>query len=292
MHGLLLSSDIREPISHALSTNREKLKFPLITLTLEDFLKNTEVFDEVVGGVPKIEWTLPGKKRITNSQEFFLINRVLSTPESLFKDFHPLDREYALAEFRAYLTFAIEAFPFTLAKPGPGGLSGNRFSLPQQWNIIKNSGLDILTPKFFLGNPKYSPFNEAELVIYSTPYNYYYWKPNIPSCKSKEINFCFSRPPGVPIICSTIGNSVFVFPYFDNDMIKKSIEFKITTLISELTEIFDFFIAECLLFVDNTKVTFGMISNIPYASKKKIFFERELINEFNFLLLSEAFCEL
>ncbi len=92
MHAVLLSSEIREPISQVLFTNRNALDCPLIVLTPEDFLKQVEVFDEVINGVPKIEWTLP-HQRVTNSEDFFLINRFLSVPESLFRDFHPHDQE-------------------------------------------------------------------------------------------------------------------------------------------------------------------------------------------------------
>ncbi|MGA8165114.1 MAG: hypothetical protein WB791_08845 [Waddliaceae bacterium] len=291
MHALLLTSDIREPVSHILFTNRDTLNCPLIVLTLEDFLKQVEVFDEVINGVPKIEWTLP-IYRITNSQDFFLINRVLSVPESLFGDFHPLDREYALAEFRAYLTFAIEAFPLALAKPGPGGLSGNRFSLPQQWGIVQKADIDISTPDYFLGNPKYSPLKETQLIVHSTPYNYYYWKPSVPSCKKREVNFCFSRPSGIPTICSILGEAVFVFPYFENALLDQSIDSQLIFIAKQLATTFEYSIAECLLFVDVDKITFGMISNIPYASRKKGFFTSALIQAFNTLIPTEACCEL
>lgn len=291
MHGLLFSSDLREPVSHVLFTNRARLNFPLIVLTLEDFLKQAEVFDEITNGVPKIEWTFPGE-RITNSEHFFLINRVLSVPESLFGDFHPLDREYALTEFRAYLTFAIEAFPLALAKPGPGGLSGNRFSLPQQWDIVQKTGIDISIPDYFLGNPKYSPFNKTDLIIHSTPYNYYYWKPYVPSCKKKEINFSFSRPSGIPTICAILGEEVFVFPYFENTPLEQSIDFRLIPIAKQLAITFEYSIAECLLFVDEDKITFGMISNIPYASRKKDFFTSAIIQAFNKLIPVETCCAL
>lgn len=289
MRAVLLSSDIREPTSQVLFTNRNALHCPLIVLTLEDFLKQVEVFDEVINGVPKIEWTLPDD-RVTNSKDFFLINRVLSVPESLFGDFHPLDREYALAEFRAYLTFAIEAFPLALAKPGPGGLSGNRFSLPQQWGIVQRADIGILTPDYFLGNPKYSLLKETDLTVHSTPYNYYYWKPGVPSCKKEEVNFSFSRPFGTPIICSILGEEVFVFPYFEKASLDQSMESQLIAIARQLAMTFEYSIAECMLFVDGNKITFGMISNIPYASRKKGFFTPALIQAFNTLIPAEACC--
>lgn len=289
MHGLLLCSDIREPISQVLFTNRNTLNFPLIVLTLENFLKQVEVFDEVINGVPKIEWTFPDN-RVTNSENFFLINRVLSVPESLFGDFHPTDRGYALAEFRAYLTFAIEAFPLALAKPGPGGLSGNRFSLPQQWGIVQKADIGISTPDYFLGNPKYSPLKKNDLNVHSMPYNYYYWKPDFPLCEKEKINFSFSRPPGNPIICSIFAEDIFVFPYFEKTSIDQSMESQLIAVARKLATTFEYYIAECMLFVDGNKITFGMISNIPYASRKKDFFSPKLIQAFNTLISTEACC--
>lgn len=292
MHGLLLSNDVREPVSHILLKHRDILNFQLITLSLEDFLNRVEIFDEIIDGLPKIRWTLPDDSIITNSEDFFLINRVLTVPESLFEDFHPLDKEYALAEFRAYLTFALEAFPLALAKPGPGGLSGNRFSLPQQWYIVQEAKLNISTPDYYLGDLKYFNYKQSDLIVYSTPYNYYYWKPSIPSCKHEEINFCFSKPPGIPIVCSILGEEVFVFPYFADDPLSRSTNAKLTEISRQLTRLFEYSIAECLLFVDGKEVTFGMISNIPYASRKKEFFAPSLIQACNTLIFSEASCEL
>ncbi len=290
MYGLLLCSDVREPVSQILIKHFDKISIPLIFLSLEDLLKQVEIFDEIIEGVTKIGWTLPQGRKVTNSKECFLINRALSVSESLFDDFHLLDKEYALAEFRAYLTFAIESFPLTLARPGPGGLSGNRFSLPQQWNMVQKSGIDLSIPDYYFGHANYSPFKNSNCVVRTTPYNYYYWRPGVPSCKNEEVNFCFLRPPGDPIICSVLGKKVFVFPYLNQQNITELIESKLLKISQTLAIAFNYAIAECLFFVEGDKITFGMISNIPYASRRKEFFAPFLIQACNEFIFSETFC--
>src|SRR5205807_8383354 len=100
-HGLLLCSDLNEPVTQSLIRHQDRLNFPLVVLTVQDILNDVEIFDEIMEGVANIGWSLHNGKRIINSHEWLLINRALSLPESLFDDFHSADRNYALAEFRA-----------------------------------------------------------------------------------------------------------------------------------------------------------------------------------------------
>jgi len=69
-----------------------------------------------------------------------------------------------MSEFRAYLAFAIEAFPSSFSKPGPFGLSGNRFSLPRQWEMIKKAEFTCDSPKYYLENMNFCPL-KRDLVL-------------------------------------------------------------------------------------------------------------------------------
>jgi hypothetical protein len=273
--GLLLCSDIHEPVSKVLIQHKDELAFPFLIMTLEDFLKDVEVFDEIIDGIPKIEWTCPKNRKITNS-DWFLVNRVLSLPQKLFEDFHPEDREYAQAEFRAYLMFALMSFPESLGKPGQGGLSGNRYSLPLQWSKVENLNLEIAVPIFFLGNKQYMPFDNASKVVHTSPFNYYFWKPDV----KKESEFCFIRPEGNPVISSVVGDQGFAFPAKE-DYILDTQEERITVASKKIADEFGYPIAESLWFVDGEHITFGMMSNIPYASKNKRFFQSSIIQALN-----------
>lgn len=291
MYGLLLTSDLKEPITKFLLRHQNELNFPLILLPIQNLLNTVNIFDEIKDGIAKIGWLFSDGKYITNSNDYFLINRVLSVPDSLFEDFHPIDKNYAQAEFRAYLTFAIQAFPRATAKPGPGGLAGNRFSLPQQWKIVQKSQINIHTPLYYLGNPHYHPFTNVVSVVQSTIFNYYYWKPGVPSCHENDVNFCFVRPEGIPVISSIIGSQIKVFSYSSDCSLSELAVRKLTEISKKLAEVFDYFIAECLLFLNDDKITFGMITNIPYVSTKESFFSSAVITACNEIVSHEAFCE-
>lgn len=131
MISVLLYSHSFEPITQVLLNSFDQDGGGLIKISLSELLNNSCIFDEIDEQI-KLSWNFSNGLKITNSDQHYLINRVLSIPEEIFSDFAKEDRSYSLSEFRAYLAFAIEAFPNSFAKPGAFGLSGNRFSLPRQ----------------------------------------------------------------------------------------------------------------------------------------------------------------
>lgn len=274
MRPVLIYSHADEPITNVLFSSEFDQKFNMVKLSLDTLLKDTIIFDEFDESEVKIEWTLSSGLKIFNSKDYYIINRILSIPETLFQDFSEEDRNYSLSEFRSYLAFAIEAFPHCFSKPGAFGLSGNRFSLPRQWEIIKKSNLSVKVPNYYLGNIHYCSL--AKNIIYSEPFNYYYWKSNE---KIKNASFAFEKPEGKPIIACIIGDEIEVFPHYTSD----NLSIKDIKLAKEqcraLSKLFDYPIAECLFFLDDLKANFGMISNIPYASRKKKWFSG-MINSF------------
>lgn len=144
MTPILLYSHAKEPITQILLSSTLDQKCGLIKLSLEDLLNKASIIDELNHDEVKINWNFPSGLKILNSNNFYLINRVISVPEEIFNDFSEEDRLYSMSEFSAYLAFAIEAFPNSFSKPGPFGLSGNRFSLPRQWGMIKKAEFTCL----------------------------------------------------------------------------------------------------------------------------------------------------
>lgn len=115
-------------------------------------------------------------------------------------------------------------------------------------------------------------------IVYSKPSNFYYWKPN-PIIKDQTA-FAFEKPKGIPIVACTTGTHIEVFPYESHH----SISLKDYALIKEqiliLSRLFNYSIAEALFFLDNQQVSFGMISNIPYASRNKPWFSNMICSFF------------
>ncbi len=277
MTPVFLYSHSEEPITSTILSSSLDIELGIIKLSLRDLLKDTLILDEIDENGAKIEWTLPSGAKISNSNKFYLLNRVLSIPEDLFNDFAEEDKAYSISEFRAYLAFSIEAFPNCLDKPGAFGLSGNKFSLPRQWNIIKKANLDIATPIHYLGNLNFMNENDKkERWVFSTPNNYYYWKESQNSNFQNNFSFAFKKPPGVPVVCLVFGKKIEIFSYYPNDEISVENYSIIKECAHEITRLFEYNIAEILFFSNACGVSFGMISNIPYASKNKIWFSSML----------------
>lgn len=287
MNALLLYSDAKEPVTELLLENLGLFDSRILPVSIERLLQDAVIFDEINDGSPILNWEFPDGLKITNSKDYYLVNRVLSVPDHLFIDFHKEDREYAQFEFRAYLMFAIEAFPIATSKPGPGGLSGGRHSLPQQWKIVEQLNCGISVPAFCLGLQNDNPFaSSRDDIVYTTPYNYYDWRPDPAHNKRGKTSFSFMRPQGIPILACVVGNHVTIFPYRTEDFLPIRMKGLLDHHASLLAKTFDYHIAEILLFLDGDRITFGMISNIPYASKQKCTSFRQLvINEISNLLL-------
>lgn len=272
MKVVLLYSHADEPVTRALLSSELDQKCDIIKISLEALIKDSVIIDEFDETEIKVEWQFPSGIKITNTEDVYLINRILSIPEYLFADFSEEDRAYSISEFRAYLAFAIEAFPRCISRPGAFGLAGNRFSLPRQWEIIQQSNLFIKTPNYYLGNMNFCPLNER--VIYSEPFNFYCWKSR-PEARNAS-SFAFEKPEGKPIITCVMGDKVEVFPYCSQDQISLKEQEIIKTKGKILSNLFDYQISECLFFLDELHVSFGMISNIPYASRLKKWFSHML----------------
>lgn len=105
---VLLYSHTAEPVTQALLTSGLGKDLSLVKLSLSNLLKDTSIFDEINDDEVKIEWTLPSGEKIHNSENYYLLNRILSIPEELFEEFDSEDRTYSMSEFRGYLTFGFK----------------------------------------------------------------------------------------------------------------------------------------------------------------------------------------
>jgi len=222
MTPILLYSHVNEPLTRSLISSTLDQKCVLIKLSVEDLLQQTNIIDELNNDEVKISWTLPSGKEIVNSNDFYLINRVLSVPEEIFNSFSEDDRLYSISEFRAYLTFAIEAFPISFSKPGAFGLSGNRFSLVRQWEMIKGADFVFKTPKYYLGNMDFCPWEEG--LVYANPFDFYYWRSNQNLVDVDRASFVFSKPKGKPVVACVIGEDVNIFCCYAGDEISQKAE--------------------------------------------------------------------
>jgi len=246
MTGILLYSHCNEPVTQVILSHAQH-GMDIIVLSVKDLLDNVIIFDEINNDA-KLNWKLPCGKTILNSKDFYLINRVFDLPQDLFNDFHKDDKDYSRAEFYAYLIFALEAFPLSLSKPGPFGLSGNAFSLPRQWEMIKRETKDIRTPDYYLGAMSMCPYlhSKENNVIYSSANNNYCWKPNTYEADSSSNSFAFIKPKGIPVICFIYGENVKVFPYDEKEILSSKQENLIKNNASTLKKIFNYKIAENL----------------------------------------------
>lgn len=283
MTPVLLYSHADEPITKSLLSSELGQKNGLIKLPLKRLLEEATISDDFSIEETNIKWTFSSGFTILNTSKFYLINRVISVPEELFNNFHVEDRAYSLQEFRSYLAFAIESFPVVFSKPGAFGLSGNRFSLPRQWEIIRRSRLKYNTPNYYLGNMSFCSIKNN--LVYSDPFNFYFWKPNSNNEQSSKFSFAFSRPRGVPVVVFLTSKEFTLFCPTHEESIIPGASNLLKSASRNILRMFNYEVAEILFFVENKSFTFGMISNIPYASSKKDWFQNLVTTHFESKIL-------
>lgn len=144
---ILIYSHENDPVVKTIKRNKSKgFSTDIICISVKEILDYGIIYDEIVDGNVHLHWELPGNIIIENTPENYIINRVLFIPEEWFDKFHEEDRNYAYAEFTAYILFALDSFSFVIGRPGPFGIDGNKFSLPRQWSIV-NEKLQICIPE-------------------------------------------------------------------------------------------------------------------------------------------------
>lgn len=279
---ITLYNDSYDPVVQALQKRQDRRHCSIEFISVQELLNDIEIDDEIIEGEAFIQWTLPNQKKITNTKENFVVNRIVGLDDALFDEFHPDDREYALSEFSAYLQFALEAFPRISARPGPYGLSGNVFPLPYQWKRVQESKKvqkieAIKVPSYFLGELTQLPeeFRNTELVC-SEIFNLYNWTAS--SRKKKDgYGFVFERPKGCPISVFSSPVSQLALDLQQNVELRGPLSEKLNRIAETLREeIWSVEMMEFLFFVSDNQISFGMGS--PLLSQAQHFSDQ--INKF------------
>ena len=205
----------------------------------------------------------------------------MAIPQSLFINFAEEDREYALNEFRSYVTFAIESFPRCTERPSPFGLCRNHYSLPSQWEAVKGLNLPVSVPEYFLGNYLFWKIDAiSDRLIFSDPHNYRNWRPNGDQVCKNDWSFAFVRPRGIPVMCFIAGENTHIYQYREDSerKIPQESQCVLRAYASCFAKHFLFPISETLFFLNGDEITFGLISNVPCVSRAKPWFCSDVIS--------------
>lgn len=269
MNVILLYSHEKEPVTDSL-LKKFKQAYPI---SLNNFLNNVSIFDEISDTGASVWWKLPDGKEVTNCENTFLINRVLSVNEELFDQFDEEDRSFALSELRAYLTFALSVFPKAFGRPSAFGLNENRYSLMRQWDIVRKQNLNVGTPEYFLGDLTHVKGNPK--LVCSDPFDYYFWRPS-----QKVSSFGFIQPSGQSVVVFFVGKKILVHAINNEHSLSRNMTHLLEEYAIKLHNIFNYEIFEALFFVNHNEICFGMISPLPIFSSRKSGFVERIIEFF------------
>jgi len=109
-------------------------------------------------------------------------------------------------------------------------------------------------------------------LVYTNPFDFYYWKSNYDLIDIDKTSFAFLKPPGKPVVGCVIGDNVEIFCCESSDEISITLNLHLRKNSLLISRLFNYSIAEILFFVEEESFTFGMISCVPYASNKKDWF--------------------
>ncbi len=264
---LLIHDNQPDPIVSAILSAQDQWPEPIVSLSVEKILQDATIFDEIEDGQPHLSWTFSDPKigTIHNHPEIKLVNRLRSVPSALFADFHSEDRDYALTEFHAYMTFALNAFPVKLNAPGFFGLAGNQYPLPIQWDLVTKASLGLAVPSYYLGAAFHCPFDfKSQPVILNHTYGYRHWKPGgLPNSPSV---FALLRPQGDPYFCLVIGDQSLALAGPGAPPLNPDLSDRLRSLAVKISEVLASPIAEILFFVSGDKITFGVLDIVPAAT--------------------------
>ena len=193
----------------------DRLGTDVVWVTPEDLVYRIVIDDEIDrGGSCTIRWLLPGMSEpITNSSVVGVLNRIGELSPSLFESIQPDDREYALAEFTAYLHFALSCFTNVINPAWVGTTSGYCQSLPYQWSVASIHKLTV--PKFYFGQKDRAPesFLRSHRFIFSeNPLNPLWWttiRDSHLASVSPRHGLCYLRPVGDALVAIVIDEDVY-----------------------------------------------------------------------------------
>ena len=260
---VIITSQLNEAITESLAKMTDMT--PLI-MTLADFLKSVTLFDELDCDGTKIQWQ-KGGLTITNDANTLALSRLFYMPLDLFDDFNPNDKDYAAAEIRAYLGFALNSFN-TLNNALDENGHEILHPLPTQWELIKKFNTTCVPPNYYWGDYRFNYLQGPELV-YSDICNFKKWRgPNAPD---EKLIFCFERPLGNPYFSLVINGAALITT--DHQEVDPTIITDIANQSIMLAKQFDYFISESLYFYDGKQTIVAFISPFIIYSKKNSQFD-------------------
>lgn len=267
-----------DPVIRVAKQNEEKLH-GAIFLSLNEILNEAVIYDTITPKKTEVSWKIRDKPKISNTEDFFLINRAFHCDKSLFHDFIPNDQEYAQHEFYSYLMFAINAFPRLSEPSGYASLCSGVYPLPTQWKKVQQIIPSINTPSYYLGHSTFLPSSlKGTNTVFSQIYQYYHWSPNtLPQSSSI---FAFKKPEGAPLLSLNIHDKSTLHPMFNDQMLDLQDELveEIKQVAQKIHHSFGYYFSETLFFVKGQKISFAMTNNYLTAAERVQGFDALVLN--------------
>ena len=271
---VIVSHSTRETITDCIIANRHNFDVNIQVITLEDLLFSYEIFDEVNDDCTHIRWYNKDQIFVSNAS-YLLLNRVMYVPDNLFVNFITSDIEYAKRELEAYIGFAFNAF-VGIGNKSSNGMCVNSTSLPQQWNTIKQS-ISITIPNYYWGPYYNNLLNHKDNLVYSHIYDFLNWTTTDLDLGTDGNIFCFEKPIGSPVFIFSIGDKYL----FTSDIIlSESLKDRLKQLSKQINQIFNHFISEILIFVNDVELIFGCINHSIIRSHKNLDFNNFICENF------------
>ncbi|MBN22825.1 MAG: hypothetical protein CL678_16180 [Bdellovibrionaceae bacterium] len=228
-----------------------KLSKQFEMVSLFDFLQYIEIDDEIDNDHIKIRWTLKNNKKISN-ENTFLVNRLTSL--SQVNKFDLNDQNQLSREIQSYFLFSLSQFKKSLSPSKYFSLTGNQFSLLEQWKIADK--IKIKTPPYSIGHQDLSEPNKPN-TIKTNIYNYFNWSVNN---QNQKTNFIIEKPKGRPYFSYSFLNETYTTEP------KDKIQQRVLNYTKKIASKLKVDILEYLFFVDKENITFASAN--PYLLSK------------------------
>lgn len=188
-------------------------------MSAEDVLMHATIFDRIRFGNAQIKWEFCSPERLAGTTiSSASVTGVFCYSMQLIgviNQFAVGDRDYAAAEARAYLGFAVAQFGNVINVPFAGALSGFTDTLLSQWHTVSAHGI-LQTPSHDIGGPE---LLSPRTVLTDNLWDYGNWSVsrNRPQRKDghkfrlPEIYLRYELPEGDPVIVWFVDDYMVAF---------------------------------------------------------------------------------
>lgn len=274
---LIASSSRSEAITKWIINNHSSNNM-IDLIFIDDLLNKYQIHDELNDEEINIKWYENNTLKYTNATHS-LLNRIVHLDKALFNNFKFQDREYAKREFESYLGFALNGFR-KAQKIAINGVCEHIYSLPQQWKLVSQR-LSLPVPKYYWGSKDYEPFKHDSNIIHSGIYNFLNWSP-LSVNNENTSSFCFKRPIGEPLFIASVGSSHLITT---NLQVTDAQLTFLGIFLNKVRSLFNYFIFEVLVFINEEQLTFGCINidviHSQYNPLFDDFLNKNLLQEYN-----------